>query len=334
MLIIYPPTVNWDYMKARPHHLMTQFARQGEKVIFCEPGLHEVNRLDQIEEGLWIDYNYPRSKWPAADKNEKTILWISYPGHISKIGTYGEDITVFDAIDYPSEAFSTWEPFIPKILKVSKIVFAVSAPLMEYYKARHSNVHLLQNGVDFDHFNRPGQLNMPDDLKEVSGPIVGFYGALAPWVDWVLVERIAGSMPHTSFVFIGPLIGMEDSDLPKADNIYYIGRREYNKLPLYASYFDVCLFPFKKTEMTKYVSPLKVYEYLAMGKPVVATDIPEVSNMSPYVYAASNIDEFRSGIEKYLQNEGSKKSEERKTFARENTWEIRVKYARKILQTI
>lgn len=77
---------------------------------------------------------------------------------------------------------------------------------MEYFRLFHDNVHLLQNGTDFDHFNKAGEALIPSVMKAISGPIVGFYGALASWIDWQLVLDVAVMNPNVSFVFIGPVI--------------------------------------------------------------------------------------------------------------------------------
>lgn len=334
MLIIYPPTVHWDFMMARPQQLMSAFSHQGDKVIFCEPGNHTEPKVIKIKEGLWLNYGASIDQWPAECIHEsKKILWVSYPANVSLIGEYREDLVIYDILDYPDDDFVAWKPYVQELLSKCHVVLTVSRPLLDHFKKFHPKVYLVRNGVDYDFFATTVTQEIPKELKQIAKPLVGFYGALAPWIDWSLVEELAARNPAVSFVFIGPTIAMKTEDLPKQKNIYFLGHKPYGELPAYAVNFDVCIFPFKKTRMTSYVNPVKIYEYLAMGKPVVATDLPEVMDMLPHIYAAENIEKFQSNLLKCLTQSDNHLIEARKSFARENTWEKRVRQIRKIIQS-
>lgn len=331
MLIIYPPTVQWDFMIARPQQLMSAFSEQGDTVIFCEPGIHEEKKMKKIKDRLWLDYGAPLHQWAALTKETKRVLWISYPGNVSKIGNYDEDIIVYDVLDYPDDDFATWKPYVQELLEKCQIVLTVSKPLFNHFKELHPNVHLVRNAVDYNFFANVTADEASMDIKQICKPIVGFYGALAPWVDWQLIEELAVRNPSVSFVLIGPTIAMKTESLPKRPNIFFLGHKPYEQLPKYAVHFDVCMFPFKKTRMTSYVNPVKIYEYLALGKPVVATDLPEILELSPHIYAAGNREEFHGYLVGCLNNYDNNSVESRKKFALENTWAERVKQIKRII---
>jgi glycosyltransferase involved in cell wall biosynthesis len=332
MLIIYPPTVHWDYLIARPQQLMTEFVNQGDKVIFCEPGKHKKKYFKKIKNGLWLNYGAPFAQWPQPDINEQTILWISSPGNVSYIGKYQEDIVVYDVLDYPDYDFQAWKPHVNELLKKCHLVLTVSKPLYDYFGQFHSNVHLVRNAVNYENFAQIKNLAQPAEIKQLSKPIVGYYGALANWVDWELISLLALKNPSVSFVFVGPVIGMNAQDLPQLPNLYFLGRKPYSDLINYAQWFNVCIFPFKKTSMTMYVNPVKVYEYLAMGKPVVATDIPEIVEMGPIVSAAKDSEDFNQALFSCLSDDSPSAIAKRKFFAYENTWEKRVKQIKTLIK--
>jgi len=106
-------------------------------------------------------------------------------------------------------------------------------------------------------------------------PIIGYIGTIAPWVDMRLINTMARSLPNYEFVIIGPLLKQPGLALLNK-NMYYLGHRHYSVLPQYLSNFSYCLIPFKMTEMTKGVNPIKLWEYLASGIPILSTPIPEV----------------------------------------------------------
>ncbi|MBS4026626.1 MAG: glycosyltransferase [Clostridia bacterium] len=331
MLIIYPPTVHWDYMKARPQQLMTEFATQGDKVIFCEPGKHIKKHLRKIREGLWINYGAPIDEWPKPNINEKTILWISYPGNVSYVGKYQEDMVVYDVLDFPDYDFEAWKPHVEELLKRCNLVLTVSRPLFDYFRQSHFNVHIVRNAVDYEYFAQVKPSDEPFEMNQISKPIVGYYGALADWIDWELITLLALKNPDISFVLIGPVIGMQAQGLPKLPNLHFLGRKPYSDLANYAQWFNVCIFPFKKTKMTEYVNPVKVYEYLAMGKPIVAIDLPEIVELGPIVSVAKDGEEFHQALLNCLNDNSPSAIDCRKSFARENTWEIRVKQIKNLI---
>src|SRR5205807_6349958 len=160
-------------------------------------------------------------------------------------------------------------------------VVICSSEKLRLDKARaNPNSHLVQHGVDIEHFAKAfdPKTTVPDEMKGLPGPVIGFWGLIADWVDLRLVRHVADAFSGGSVVLLGSST-TDMSALDGARNVHFLGRRPYADLPRYAKAFDVALMPFKVNELTLAANPLKVREYLAAGLPVVSTAIPEVERL-------------------------------------------------------
>ena len=144
---------------------------------------------------------------------------------------------------------------------------------------------------------RAGNATEPDDIRAIPHPRVGFVGAIFRWLDLELVARAMKSLSNVSFVFIGPLEheGII-AHLRQFPNFHHLGVKPYETVPAYVNAFDVCLCPFKTDRVGQAVDPVKIYEYFALGKPVVATAIHELVKLQPMTYIADNVNELRSCV--------------------------------------
>jgi len=160
-------------------------------------------------------------------------------------------------------------------------VVITSSEKLRADKARvNPNSHLVQHGVDLEHFAKAFNpaTTIPDELKGAPGPIIGFWGLIADWVDLELIRHVADAFSGGTVV----LVGTSTTDMKALDgakNIRVIGRKPYADLPRYAKAFDVSLMPFRVNELTLNANPLKVREYLAAGLQCVSTAIPEVERL-------------------------------------------------------
>jgi glycosyltransferase involved in cell wall biosynthesis len=165
------------------------------------------------------------------------------------------------------------------LLKADAVIF--SSEKLRADKGRlNPNAHLVQHGVDLAHFARAfhADTTIPEELKGAPGPIIGFWGLIADWVDLQLVRHVADAFPGGTVVLIGNAT-TDLKPLQGAKNIRILGRKTYADLPRYAKAFDVALNPFLINELTLASNPLKVREYLAAGLPVVSTALPEVERL-------------------------------------------------------
>jgi glycosyltransferase involved in cell wall biosynthesis len=226
-----------------------------------------------------------------------------------------------------------------KLLVRSSGVITVSKRLYEKCSKINPNCVYIPNGVDFEYFKKATTSRRKvQELENLKHPIIGFVGAIWDWIDVDLICELAKSHADYSILLVGPMYFGSDK-LNKYSNIFAVGHKEYASLPWYLSCMDVCLIPFKINELTLASNPIKLYEYLAAGKPVVSTALPEVCNIpSELVYIGKEDEDFIRKVEDAV-NETKKPQNEaivaqRVNFAKSNSWERRIDAVEKLLRNI
>ncbi|PWT97810.1 MAG: glycosyl transferase family 1 [Bacteroidetes bacterium] len=211
----------------------------------------------------------------------------------------------------------------PRLIEKSDVVIANSQQLADYAHKFNPNSFFVGQGVDLELFLER-DFPKPKELENIPGPIIGYVGAiLSTRLDLEIIRTIALKNPKWSVVMVGP----EDNTFAKSDlhqikNVYFTGRKELKELPGFISHFDVCINPQLKNEMTRGNYPLKVDEYLALGKPVVATHTDAMEMFGDYVYLCENAEDYVVSIEKALSSvNDAALIIKRKSFARSHTWE-------------
>lgn len=326
--IIYPPTIDWHYLYQRPQQLMKALSQLGYRVFFCNSALGRNERpgLTRLGANLYLVAGTD----PGPLAGNEPIIWISYPPHVRLLPRYKRGLVIFDAVDEPAEEFAHWAGDVDALRAEADAIFCSSHALYASHAGRHPNVHLCPNGADFKHFSQAaGEGPIPSDLARIPRPVVGYHGALANWLDWETIATVAAANPDYSFVFIGPLFTGGER-VPQGANLYYLGHRDYRLLPSYLRGFDVGIIPFRLTPMTAACNPIKLWEYLAAGKPVVASPLPEASQYKEVLIAA-NPDEFSQCLRQALAAGDPLAVKERQSLARNNSWEMRALQIHKVL---
>lgn len=209
------------------------------------------------------------------------------------------------------------------------LVFVTSEKLRARAAQFSANVHLFPFGVSFRKFDqaRESAAPLPADLAALPRPIVGYVGGIHRWVDLGLLSAVAATMPDVSFVLVGP----EQTDVSEArrvPSIHFLGKRTHDELPQYIKGFDVGIVPYVLSEYTANVYPTKLNEYLAMGIPVVATDLPEIRRFNaehgPSVAVASNVADFSAAVRHALIPSADAERSRRIEVAKANSWESRI----------
>jgi asparagine synthase (glutamine-hydrolysing) len=262
------------------------------------------------------------------------ISWSFLPSSAPVSGTLGEKLVVYHCVDEFS-AFSDApmheiKELERRLMLKADVVICSSEKLRADKAKTNSNAHLVQHGVDLEHFNKAFNpaTTIPDEVKNLPGPVIGFWGLIADWVDLKLIRHVADAFSGGTVVLLGSTT-TDMSALDGAKNIKFLGRRPYADLPRYAKAFDVALMPFKVNELTLAANPLKVREYLGAGLPVVSTDIPEVARLS-----MCRIGKDADGVVREIAAAlaaGAGPSEVRAQQVRSEGWEARVEDMQQIV---
>lgn len=207
------------------------------------------------------------------------------------------------------------------LVRDSELVTVTSQLLLQKWRKTAPGALLVRNAVDNGFFAE--RLTPNALLAGVSRPIIGFYGALAEWVDFQLIADLADAAPDWSFVLIGDHFTPEVELIRSKPNVHLLGLRPYSDMPGYLFNFDACIIPFKLNKITHAVDPVKFYEFLAGGKPIVSTPLEELQPFSRYVSFAETAEGFKRAIATHLANDTPAEAEARRAFAAQNDWRQR-----------
>ena len=211
-----------------------------------------------------------------------------------------------------------------RLAREADAVVTTARQLQEEQSAFNPNCVLIPNATDFGHFSVKWG-DAPPELAALTRPIVGYYGAISDWFDTRLVADVARARPDWNFVLVGRTFGAELGPIETLQNVHLIDEQPYHALPRYLHAFDVCVIPFKLNELTEATNPVKFFEFMSAGKPVVAVPLPE---LMPYaneglVAIAHTAEHFVKAISASLSDSAAKVGA-RQRFARANTWRTRV----------
>jgi GT2 family glycosyltransferase len=336
-IIFYPSLVDWDIpLFQRPHQIFRELSRRGYLVFFLTPnprGDH-VNPIRRINDNLYlvkdIDMLYDLKEKPL-------ILWISWTPNIVCEEFLQKSRVVYDYMD-ELEVFAyhckLMEVDHKKLIQTSDIVITSASNLYLEVQETRRDVILMPNGVCVEDF-RPGEDKVPKDLKPIidkGRPIIGYYGALAKWLDYDLVNFACKQCKDLSFVFIGPELDGSFKRFRSSNNLFLLGAKRYEELKYYLKHFDVATIPFKIDKIAHSTSPVKLFEYMAGEKPIVTTEMKECKKYRS-VLISKDRREYILNIRKALMLRYD--SDYTSTLKREasvNTWSSRIDVIIKHLQ--
>jgi glycosyltransferase involved in cell wall biosynthesis len=209
-----------------------------------------------------------------------------------------------------------------RLLSKVDAVIVTSETLLETKRAAGKPISLLRHGVDTRHFSAAARPDTPVAavLQGIPEPIFGFYGLVQPHIDFEMIATVAQGRRDWSFVFIGKRDD-DPSAFPALPNIYYLPAQPYAQLPSVLKGFTVCLIPYQVDERTRDRNPVKLREYLAGGKPVISTPLPEVLVYRDVVAIAGTADEFERAAERLLQEQGEEEAQRRMEYVHDDSWD-------------
>ena len=325
--VIVHSHLRWDFVWQRPQQLLSRMSRYGP-VLFVEEPMYvdDASRatLDITEPQPAVHRVVPLL--PAAYRGaydqsiatvrellgqvlapgtalgsmfSRPLQWFYTPMPApAMIGAFNEVGIVYDCMDELSGFRFAPRELIDReayLLAEADVVFAGGHRLAEAKAKRHRNVHFFGCGVDVQHFGaaRDAMLPVAEDIARLASPVAGYYGVIDERIDYALLATLAAALPTVQFAMVGPVVKVDPAELPHAANIHWLGQRSYDELPAIVKGFDVCLMPFARNEATEYINPTKTLEYMAAGKPIVSTDIPDVvHHFTPVVATAHTAHEF------------------------------------------
>ncbi|MBJ7428617.1 MAG: glycosyltransferase [Bacteroidia bacterium] len=211
----------------------------------------------------------------------------------------------------------------PELIAKSDVITANSTYLADIAKQHNINSYYVGQGCETEAFDLEKITYVPKDIEHIKGPIIGYIGALYKLrLDLDLIEHIANSKPEWSIVLIGPEDeAFKQSKLHQLTNVYFLGLKDTRELPAYLAKFDIAINPQILNEVTIGNYPRKIDEYLAMGKPTVATETKAMSIFKDYTYLGKTKEDYITLIEKALAENSAEKQQERISYARSHTWE-------------
>jgi glycosyltransferase involved in cell wall biosynthesis len=339
--------LRWDFVYQRPQHLLSRFAKEHRVFVIEEPIFDETQvsfEVSKRDENLYIIVpRLPRnmSEWSIRDLQrsllgdlmvdygiEHYVLWYYTPMMLAWSDHLRPAAVVYDCMDELS-GFKNAPPELQKreaeLFSRADLVFTGGRSLYEAKKEQHPAVYAFPSSIDKAHFSKALDIDeeMPDQ-ENIPSPRIGFIGVIDERMDISLLGEIADLKPEWNFVMIGPVVKIDEADLPRRENIYYLGGKSYDELPGYIAGWDVAMMPFALNDSTRFISPTKTPEYLAAGRPVVSTAIRDV--VSPYgeeglVHIAGTAREFTDAIQKALEEDKVERRERVNEFLKDMSWD-------------
>jgi glycosyltransferase involved in cell wall biosynthesis len=303
---------------------MQQFADKGFLVFYCNKTVQN-KEMEEISPNLFLVYHH--DKWMneilpnIRNKNKSRVgVWCSWPKLVKNLHHYKADWIIYDCVD----EFADWLQYEREMVSASTAVVCTAEKIHSRLKRLYPDkrIELIRNAYD-----KNMDLHLPTIHQPESSPkkkIIGYIGAWASWVDDGLVQRLAYTFKDKEIVIIGIEFGKRFT-LGHLPNVTYLGHLPHKDLAFYLKQFSVCIIPFKITPVTLATNPVKMYEYLATGNPVVSTKLPECLLHQQHVDIGSTHSEFIQKVRNRLADPG--RSQERIDFSLNNTWEHRVKQA-------
>ncbi|MGE8350725.1 MAG: glycosyltransferase [Pseudomonas protegens] len=354
---IFWGVIDWDFRHQRPQHLAEQLSLGGRRVFYISAALEDDPRdgftlrpLDEtgrlFEVRLFartapiIYHAVPDDTliWQLRRSIGELLSWANSPQLVSLIqhpfwapvaGVLPNSRVVYDCMDH-HQGFGNNAAQLQQLecslIREADVVLFASAWLEQHWHPQRPRTPaqqraVLRNAADFDYFSTPTEHRYQEPEKR---PVIGYYGALAHWFDVDLVSAIAEAFAHCTVLLIGADTARIGARLRGHTNIKLTGEIPYAQLSAYLQAFDVCILPFRIEPLTLATNPVKVYEYLSAGKPVVAVDLPELHEFKQQVAIAEDTPSFINAIARALQEPGcSDASRQRQAFAAQQTWQHR-----------
>ena len=350
--VIVLAIIDFDFRFQRPQQIASQFARQGHRVFWISPtrflpaSVTEPYNVTKLRENLWEIHMRGQQPDIYLGKLTPDLVTSMADGirQLRRDWAVSESVVLVQLPFWRQVAFSVreetggtvvydcmdeWDTFPSmgefnvseerRLVKETDVLVVSGRTLLEKFTAAGLHPVLARNGVDLEFYNQP---HAPAGDLRVAKPVIGYFGAIAEWMDLDLVRNTALARPQYSFVMVGQMFRNDAAklDLP---NVHLLGSRPYAEIPSYLEHFDVCVIPFVLNDVTKATDPVKLYEYLSRGKPVVATAMAELAECADLIYIAKDAEDYATQLDRAVKENDPELRQRRRAFAAANTWEQR-----------
>lgn len=299
--------LRWDFVHQRPQHLLSRLARNHRVILVEEPMHHDgpakfsISRPQPNIEVLRPLTPHPTSGFADDQLHtisallsqhlkkrqvEDCVAWFYTPMALPLLQVLRPAAVVYDCMDELSAFKNAPHELAQReaeLLLCSDVVFTGGPSLYELKRTRHENVLCLPSAVDAAHFSPRHAKADAQAMRVAAGlqrhiarPRMGFFGVIDERLDLSLIEHLSRTRPDWQLVMVGPVVKISPQDLPRAENIHWLGQQPYSLLPQLVAGWNVCLLPFALNESTRFISPTKTLEYMAAEKPVVSTPVRDV----------------------------------------------------------
>ncbi|MFL6611927.1 MAG: glycosyltransferase [Pseudomonas sp.] len=363
MLLMFG-VIDWHFRIQRPQNLAKELARAGQTTLYISnnfidddaPGfevepLEGSNRLFQIRfkvAGAPAIYHAPPSAAAISQLREGLAMLLQWAnaGPVDCIVQHAywfplarrvpNATLVYDCMDHHEGFGNVAQELLDleiALMRRADLLVATSDWIEQHGKRENRNVEVIRNACEFSFFSQ-----RPDKIYRdfANRKIIGYYGVIAEWFDLDLVKQVAQTFPQHLVLLIGSDTVQAKRFFKACPNVVLEGEVPYASLPYYLHAMDVCLLPFRITPLTLATNPVKVYEYLSAGKPVVSVKLPELSQFGTLVSAVEEPIEFLSAIRQVLDTspEAGAALQARQSFAQGQTWRHRAAHLRQAIAAL
>jgi len=346
--------LSWEWVWQRPQQFLSRLART-HPLLFVETHCSEspfpVVKMRHVEgpcDITILEMHLPARRWHdghfidmqrrrvlkqvlARDWGAKfagAILWVNDPmAVLSFAGQLDEAMIVYDCMDELSQ-FDGAPPMMVErervLTEVADVIFCGGRKMRDKRLGINGNTHFYGTGVDCQHFGAAMDASLPvhPEIAKLHGPVLGYFGVVDERLDYELLAALADADPGWSIAMVGPFTKVDPEALPQRPNLHWLGGKAYSELPALTKGMDVCMMPFALSAATEFINPTKALEYMAAGKPVVATALDEVkSNFATASKIARSHGEFIDHCRKQVAAPCAAMVGRGLKLAAENTWE-------------
>lgn len=330
--------LRWNFVYQRPQHLLSRLAHRGRVIFIEEPMCGEAEqRLEKFSPAAGVEVWRPHvtaevpgfhddhisvlQKFIADALRQAKItdywLWFYTPMAVPLASELSPRGIVYDCMDELTLFKNAPRQLVQRenvLFKEADLVFTGGPSLYNSKKNRHPSVHCFPSSVDAKHFCR-GAEDHPLQAH-LDRPRLGYCGVIDERINMDLIDAMATRHPEWQIVMVGPVVKIDPAGLPRQANIQWLGQQGYDDLPAFINGWDVCLMPFALNDATRFISPTKMLEYMACGRPSVSTSIRDV--VEPYGHVVSIADtpqDFVAACESILARTAEQQAQHAKDLA-------------------